>query len=133
MSTDSIDKLPDMTGLTEEEKNQLVAVMQRAKVSRSRHPIFDSFSFASQTAAELARSGSIRFYFILFYIRDIEHVEFAVFTSHFYFFQVMSYDIGRHEETKHFFIFFKFLDYSLFHQDLGVAFFQFARSLFIIF
>ena len=23
--------------------------------------------------------------------------------------------------------------YSLFHQDLGVAFFQFARSLFIIF
>ena len=60
MSTDSIDKLPDMTGLTEEEKNQLVAVMQRAKVSRSRHPIFDSFLFASQTAAELARSGSIR-------------------------------------------------------------------------
>ena len=25
------------------------------------------------------------------------------------------------------------LAYSLFHQDLGVAFFQFARSLFIIF
>ena len=25
------------------------------------------------------------------------------------------------------------LNYSLFHQDLGVAFFQFARSLFLIF